>query len=137
GLRITARMVDAGTGEAVAEAKADGALEQVFELQDRLVAQFSEKLGTAGVAGGGSARQSHHETSSLEAYKAFTEGRVRLESLDASHVPAAIADFERAAALDPGYALAHVGLGNARFFQYESASARHRPDAALLARAIA
>jgi DNA-binding winged helix-turn-helix (wHTH) protein/Flp pilus assembly protein TadD len=135
-LRITARMVDAGTGEAVAEAKADGALEQVFELQDRLVAQFSEKLGTARAAGGGGARQPHHETSSLEAYKAFTEGRVRLESLDASHVPAAIADFERAAALDSGYALAHVGLGNARFFQYEMSRARNQPDAALLARAI-
>jgi TolB-like protein len=134
-LRITARIVDAGTGEAVAEAKADGALAQVFELQDRLVAQFSEKLGTA-PAGGGTARQPHHETSSLEAYKAFTDGRVRLESLDAAHVPAAIADFERAAALDSGYALAHVGLGNARFFQYEMSRARNQPDAALLARAI-
>ena len=134
-LRITARIVDAGTGEATAEAKADGALEQVFELQDRIVAQFSEKLGTSGASRSG-ARQTHHETSSLEAYKAFTEGRVRLESLDASHVPEAIADFERAASLDSGYALAHVGLGNARFFQYEMSRARNQPDAALLARAI-
>ena len=134
-LRITARIVDAATGEAVAEAKADGALEQVFELQDRIVAQFSERLGTSGTRAS-AARQTHHETSSLEAYKAFTEGRVRLESLDASHVPAAIADFERAASLDSGYALAHVGLGNARFFQYEMSRARNQPDAALLARAI-
>ena len=134
-LRITARVVDAGTGEAIAEAKADGALEQVFALQDRIVAQFSEKLGTSR-SGGGGMRQPHHETSSLEAYKAFTEGRVRLESLDASLVPAAIADFERAAALDPRYALAYVGLGNARFFQYEMSRARNQPDAALLARAI-
>jgi TolB-like protein/Tfp pilus assembly protein PilF len=133
-LRITARVVDAGSGEAVAEAKADGALEQVFELQDRVVAQFLETLGTA--RRGGGLRQPHHETSSLEAYKAFTEGRVRLESLDASLVPAAIADFERAAALDPRYALAHVGLGNARVFQYEMSRARNQPDAALLARAI-
>jgi tetratricopeptide (TPR) repeat protein len=108
----------------------------VFALQDRIVAQFTEKLGTARSAGGGGLRQPHHETSSLEAYKAFTEGRVRLESLDASLVPAAIADFERAAALDPRYALAHVGLGNARFFQYEMSRARNQPDAALLARAI-
>ena len=128
--------MDAGTGEAIAEAKADGALEQVFELQDRIVAQFSDKVGTPGPKAGGAARQPHHETSSLEAYKAFTEGRVRLESLDGSHVPAAIADFERAAALDPRYALAHVGLGNARFFQYEMSRARNQPDAALLARAI-
>ncbi len=135
-LRITARVADAASGEAVAEAKADGALEQVFELQDRIVTQFSEKLGTSRARSGGGLRQPHHETSSLEAYKAFTEGRVRLESLDAALVPAAIADFERAAALDPRYALAHVGLGNARFFQYEMSRARNQPDAALLARAI-
>ena len=33
-LRITARVVDAASGEAMAEAKADGMLTQVFELQD-------------------------------------------------------------------------------------------------------
>ena len=82
------------------------------------------------------ARRTHRETSSLEAYQAFTEGRVRLESLDASLVPGAIADFERAVVLDPRYALAHVGLGNARFWQYEMSRARNQPDAALLARAI-
>ena len=133
-LRITARVVDAGTGEALAEAKADGALEQVFELQDRIVAQFAETLGTGRV--GAAARRTHRETSSLEAYQAFTEGRVRLESLDGSLVPGAIADFERAVVLDPRYALAHVGLGNARFWQYEMSRARNQPDAALLARAI-
>jgi TolB-like protein/Flp pilus assembly protein TadD len=135
-LRITARVVEAATGEAVAEAKADGALDHVFDLQDRIVAQFSDALGTARRQNTGGSRQLHHETSSLEAYKAFTEGRVRLESLDAALVPAAIADFERAAALDASYALAHVGLGNARFFQYEMSRARNQPDAALLARAI-
>jgi DNA-binding winged helix-turn-helix (wHTH) protein/tetratricopeptide (TPR) repeat protein len=132
-LRIMARIVDASTGEAVAEAKADGALEQVFELQDRIVEQFGHRLGTSGTD---SARRTHRETSSLEAYQAFTEGRVRLESLDASLVPGAIADFDRAVVLDPRYALAHVGLGNARFWQYEMSRARNQPDAALLARAI-
>lgn len=133
-LRITARVVDAASGEALADAKADGALEEVFELQDRIVAQFSEALGTASADVGN--RRTHRETTSLEAYQAFTEGRVRLESLDASHVAGAIADFERAVTLDPRYALAHVGLANARFWQYEMSRARNQPDAALVARAI-
>jgi tetratricopeptide (TPR) repeat protein len=47
-----------------------------------------------------------------------------------------MADFERAIALDSRYALAHVGLGNARFWQYETSRARNQPDAGLLARAI-
>jgi DNA-binding winged helix-turn-helix (wHTH) protein/Tfp pilus assembly protein PilF len=132
-LRITARVVDAATGEAMAEAKADGALEQVFEVQDRIVAQFAESLGTARTD---TPKRTHRETSSLEAYQAFTEGRVRLESLDASAVAGAIEGFERAVVLDPRYAQAHVGLGNARFWQYEMSRARNQPDAALLARAI-
>jgi len=132
-LRITARVVDATTGEATADSKADGPLEQVFELQDRIVTQLSGALG----AGKTPASQNRHrETSSLEAYHAFTEGRVRLESLDASRVAGAIADFERAIALDPRYAAAHVGLANARFWQYEMSRARNQPDGGLLARAI-
>jgi tetratricopeptide (TPR) repeat protein len=51
-------------------------------------------------------------------------------------VPGAVADFERAVGLDPRYAAAHVGLANARFWQYEMSRAGNQPDAALLARAI-
>ena len=43
----------------------------------------AETLGSA-QADALAARRSYRETSSLEAYQAFTEGRVRLESLDAS-----------------------------------------------------
>jgi DNA-binding winged helix-turn-helix (wHTH) protein/tetratricopeptide (TPR) repeat protein len=133
-LRITARIVDAASGECLADAKADGPLDQVFDLQDRIVTQFTDALGAG--KPGPAERRHYRETSSLEAYHAFTEGRVRLESLDAAVVPSAIADFERAVALDPRYAAAHVGLGNARFFLYEMSRARSQPDGALLARAI-
>ena len=46
-LRITARAVDARSGESLADAKADGPLEQVFDLQDRIVARFVDTLGAA------------------------------------------------------------------------------------------
>lgn len=132
-LRITARVVDTASGESLADAKADGPITDVFDLQDRIVSAFAGALQASRATGAG---QSHHETSSLEAYRAFTEGRVRLESLDASQLAGAIADFERAVALDSRYAQAHVGLANARFCQYESSRARNQPDAGLLARAI-
>jgi adenylate cyclase len=133
-LRIIARVVDAVSGEALADAKADGPMTDVFELQDRIVGQFVDALNAARVEPG--ARRPARETSSLEAYQAFTEGRVRLESLEASQVAGALADFERAVSLDPRYALAYVGLANARFWQYEMSRARNQPDAGLLARAI-
>jgi adenylate cyclase len=131
-LRITARAVDAATGEALADSKADGLLADVFDLQDRIVSQLSAAIGSRT----STTRRSTRETSSLEAYQAFTEGRVRLETLDASQVPRAIADFGRAIALDPGYAVAHVGLANAHFLQYEMSRARNHPDGGLLATAI-
>jgi DNA-binding winged helix-turn-helix (wHTH) protein/tetratricopeptide (TPR) repeat protein len=133
-LRLTARVTDARTGEATADAKVDGTLEQVFEVQDRLVTQLVDALGETSAEPAGQRVQ--RETSSLEAYQAFTEGRIRLESLEAALVPAAIADFERAVVLDPRYALAHVNLGLARFWLYEASRAQNRRDAALLARAI-
>jgi DNA-binding winged helix-turn-helix (wHTH) protein/tetratricopeptide (TPR) repeat protein len=133
-LRITARIIDAASGECLADAKADGPLDQVFDLQDRIVSQFIEALGSG--RPGPAERRHYRETSSLEAYQAFTEGRVRLESLDAALVAGAIADFERAITLDPRYAAAHVGLANARFWQYEMSRARNNLDVALLARAI-
>jgi DNA-binding winged helix-turn-helix (wHTH) protein/tetratricopeptide (TPR) repeat protein len=134
-LRMTARVIDVSTGEALADAKSDGALADVFDLQDRIVAQFAAELGLA-IGTVSERRVGIRETSSLEAYERFTEGRVALESLDAARLPEAIASLERALELDPRYALVEVGLANARFFQYEASRARNRPDAGTLAGAI-
>ncbi len=132
-LRITARAVDVASGESLADSKADGLLDNVFDLQDRTVMQLAEAVSSRTQS---TARRPHRDTSSLEAYQAFTEGRVRLETLEATEIARAIKDFERAIELDPRYAAAHVGLANARFWQYEMSRARNQPDAALLARSI-
>jgi DNA-binding winged helix-turn-helix (wHTH) protein/tetratricopeptide (TPR) repeat protein len=132
-LRITARAVDVASSEVVADAKADGPMSGVFELQDRI---FNEMAGALG-AHGRSHDRTPLETSSIDAYRAFTEGRVVLETLDASAIPQAIAHFERAIEIDERYPQAHVGLANARFFQYELSRAQNHPDGALLATAIA
>jgi DNA-binding winged helix-turn-helix (wHTH) protein/Tfp pilus assembly protein PilF len=76
------------------------------------------------------------ETSSLDALRAFSEGRVRLESLDASEIPAAIENFRQAIALDPSYAPPYIGLANAHFWQYETSRYRSDPDIPLLTLAI-
>ncbi len=132
-LRITARAVDAQSGEALADSKADGTLAEVFDLQDRIVAQLSSAIGSRTDA---APRRPYRETSSLEAYQVFTEARLRLETLDASDVDRAAAEFERAIALDGRYAAAFVGLANARFWQYERSRPANQPDTALLAQAI-
>ena len=135
-LRITARAIDVGSGEAVAHSKADGDVSDVFHLQDAIVTQLLRSLHVP-VTAAAAARIGAHETSSLDAYRALTEGRLKLETLNPADVPEAIRDFERAIALDPRYAHAYVGLAHARLWLYEASRARNRPNTAELRAAIA
>jgi len=135
-LRITARVFDTATRAVVAQAKTDGALTDVFHLQDRLVLELSSSLEIV-VTAAARERISARETASLDAYRALTEGRLKLEMLDAAQVPAAVADFERALALDAQYALAHVGLAHAHFWRFQASRAHNQPDRDALVAAIA
>src|SRR6202040_3639188 len=76
------------------------------------------------------------DTPSLEAYRAFTEGSLRLETLDVREMPQAIVDFDRAVATDPRYALAHAGLASAELALYETTRSDNEPAGPLLRRAI-
>ena len=134
-VRITARVVDVVSGEAVADAKVDGRLDNIFELQDQVAAQFAEELGVAAARSSGQPRS--RETASLEAYRAGMEGWLRIETLDVRELPRAMADFERAVSIDPRYALAHTGLATAEFASYESTRSDNEPSQDLLDRAIA
>ena len=135
-IRINARVVDALSGEALADAKVDGPTEGIFDLQDEVVTRFAKDLGVAV----GTRRPSTvgvRETPSLEAYRAFTEGSLRLESLDLDEMEKAIDDFERAVSLDGRYAPAYTGLASAEFAQYETTRSDNVPARQLLDRAIA
>lgn len=134
-MRITARLVDAARGEALADAKVDGPVEQIFELQDQVVVEFARELGLSVQRSGGS-RVGARETSSLEAYRAFTSGWLRLETLDVREMPAAIDDFRQAIAADHRYALAHTGLASAQFASYESTRSDNTPARELLDEAV-
>lgn len=134
-IRITARLVDAACGEALADAKADGPVEQIFDLQDRIVIEFARELGLPLREAGGS-RIGARETSSLEAFRAFTSGWLRVETLDVSELPAAADDFRRAIAIDHRYALAHTGLASAQLAAYEATRCDNEPARELLDEAI-
>jgi DNA-binding winged helix-turn-helix (wHTH) protein/Flp pilus assembly protein TadD len=133
-IRITARIVDVDSGEALADAKVDGPVDEIFGLQDQIVAQFLAELGLSpnGVLGAGAAR----ETPSLEAYRAYTEAWLHLESLDLREIPQAIAEFERAITIDPRYALAFTGLASAQLAAYEATRSDTVPASPLLHDAI-
>jgi DNA-binding winged helix-turn-helix (wHTH) protein/Tfp pilus assembly protein PilF len=133
-VRITARVVDVTSGEALADAKVDGMFDDVFALQDQVVAQFADELG---VATQPAAAPRSRETASLEAYRAVTEGWLKIETLDIRELPRAIENFERAVSIDTDYALAYTGLATAEFASYESSRCDNEPARELLERAIA
>ena len=134
-IRITARLVDAMAGEALADAKVDGLLSQIFGLQDQIVSRFCHALGLGPtpVEAGRPVR----ETPSLEAYRALTEGWLKIESLDLRELQRARTDFSRALSHDPRCALAYSGLASAEFALYESTRFGAEPGDALLSDAMA
>jgi serine/threonine protein kinase/tetratricopeptide (TPR) repeat protein len=107
-VRVTARLTEVATGSLVHTVKVDGKLDDIFSLQDRLVNELSAALRLSVSAG----EQGGVETQVLEAYEAFSRGviNLRMESYEA--LDRAVFLFERAVALDPGYARAHLELGS-------------------------
>jgi len=106
-IRVTARVTEAASGRVALNPRVDGAREAIFELQDRLVAEL-----VAGLRGQLPAARPE-ETQSLEAYEASSKGLLNLQEESQESIDRAIVFFERAVALDPGYARAHMLLGAA------------------------
>jgi DNA-binding winged helix-turn-helix (wHTH) protein/tetratricopeptide (TPR) repeat protein len=125
-LRITARVVDVVKGEAVADAKVDGRLDDVFALQDGIVSTFARELGVPGVPASGGVGV--RETSSLDAYRAYIEGWLKIEGLDTNLVGPAVQDFEAAIRADSAFAMAYTGLANAEFVAYEMTRVTTTPN---------
>jgi tetratricopeptide (TPR) repeat protein len=96
------------TGTVVHTAKVDGAIGEIFALQDRLVSELSSGLRLRLTPRARGAEETHV----VEAYEAFAKGmlNMRIESYEA--LDRAVLFFERAVALDPGYARAHLQLGS-------------------------
>jgi len=134
-IRITARLVNVETGEALADAKVDGPIEAIFELQDQIVVELAAEAGVAVPRARGS-RIGARETESLDAFRAVTEGWLRLETLAVDELHGAAAEFERAVGLDHRYALAFTGLANAKFALYETTRSDNEPALHLLRESI-
>jgi DNA-binding winged helix-turn-helix (wHTH) protein/tetratricopeptide (TPR) repeat protein len=129
-VRITSRIVDVTSGEAIADAKVDGAFDDIFNLQDEVVRQLSREMALP------DRTWSSRDTTSLKAFQAFTEGWLALESLEVDRMAEAVGKFEHAVAADPRYARAYAGLASAELACFESTRADNEPQQQLLARAV-
>ena len=106
-IRVIARVIETASGRVVLHPQVDGARDAIFELQDRLVADITGGLRQQLPAPG----PRPEETQSLAAYEAFSKGLLNLQAESQEALDRAIVFFERALALDPDYARAHMMLG--------------------------
>ncbi len=115
-IRVTAQLIKAGDGFHVWSERYDRELIDVFAIQDEISAAIVDQL-KVNLTGRGAQPLVKRATTNPAAYEAFLEGRHHWYRLTPSSVVKAREYFSRAAAIDPGYAPAHVGLAECFFMR--------------------
>jgi adenylate cyclase len=107
--RITAQLIEAETGAHVWADKFDGALEDVFDLQDRITAAIvgiiEPNLRRAEIG-----RAQRKRSESLDAYDLYLRALPHLTSIMPEDAAIGMGLLEEALKLDPDYAAAHAYL---------------------------
>lgn len=116
-LRITAQLLRAECGEQVWAERYDGALEEVFDLQDRITRSVvgalplridDERLG----------RSRRKPRENLQAYDCWLHGLHALRRGEADSEAEAERYFRQALQIDPHYARAHAGMSLIHFNEW-------------------
>ena len=115
-VRITAQLIDAATGAHLWADRFDGALDDIFELQDQVasgvVGAIEPKLRQSEIE-----RASRKPTESLDAYDLYLRALALRDKPTDESVHEAIALLRRALAIDPNYAPAKATIGWSRVHQ--------------------
>jgi serine/threonine-protein kinase len=109
-IRITPRLLEPASGEFAATIKIDGAWDDIFDLQDRVVSVLVDALQLE-TKSSGPQRIAAPETLRVEAYEQYSQGRKSFSTLGKDSLEQARLHFERAIELDPAYAMAYFALG--------------------------
>ncbi|HSF93745.1 MAG TPA: adenylate/guanylate cyclase domain-containing protein [Thermohalobaculum sp.] len=108
-VRINAQLIDATTGGHLWAERYDGALGDVFGLQDEVARQIVGMLAVQ-LTQGEEARLVQVETQSSDAYDAFLQGWQQYQQQTPDGLKAAVGHFQRAIELDPDYARARAAI---------------------------
>ena len=102
-VRITGQLIDATTGAHIWADRFDGALEDIFDLQDRVTATVVGAIDR-GCERAEIERARRKPTESLDAYDYFLRGMSSFHAYTKDSLREAKRHFERATELDPDYA---------------------------------
>ena len=106
-VRVTAQLVSTSDGSHVWSERYDRELTDVLQLEDEIAQAIAARLRVE-LAGGG--RTQPPAVASAEAYTAYLEGRYFFARGTPDALAQAMACYERATSLDPGFALAYDSL---------------------------
>ena len=115
-IRITAQVMEVLRATLLKTLKIDGSIDDIFELQDRIVFELSRSLDLKDDKSQADAI-ARDETNSVEAFEAYSRGLVNMRQATRDSIDRAISLFERATELDPKYAAAWAALGGALQFK--------------------
>ena len=109
-LRITAQLIDAGSGYQLWSERYDRVMEDIFTVQDEIARTIAERLRLS-LSDDGTAQHMQPPTRNMGAYELYLKGRGLLYQRGLS-IAKAIGCFNQAVALDPAYAQAWAGLAD-------------------------
>jgi len=108
-IRVTVRLLRVADGRQLWSARFDTESSTVFSLHDRISSALLDELSFK-LTEDERARLRQPDTHNPEAYRAYLLGRFHFDRAQRDRYLKAIEHFQRAIALDPGYALAYAGV---------------------------
>jgi serine/threonine protein kinase/Flp pilus assembly protein TadD len=121
-LRITAQLVETGSGLTVWAQRYDRELADVFEVQDEIARSIAQAFRIS-LTPQEERTIARKPTENSQAYDYFLRGRTYTRRLSLDF---ALQMFEQAIKLDPSFALAHAGIGNACGMYFEFQGQDHK-----------
>jgi adenylate cyclase len=113
-LRITVQLINVSDSFHIWSEAFDKELTKVFEIQDEISLAVADKLKLT-LLGAEKAKLAKRPTENLEAYSFYLQGRNFWNKRGEKNLIKSIEYFEKAIEIDPNYALAYAGLGDAYY----------------------
>ncbi len=116
-IRVTAQLVDVGSGELIWSDRIDADATDIINVQDTITQEICDGLRLE-LSADEKDRLERGKTANAEAYEEYLRGRDCLaryiyHTISRKDIDQAIEHFQRAAYIDPTFAMAHCGLGSA------------------------
>ena len=111
-VRITAQLIRASDGVHMWSKRYDRQLTDVFRIQDEIATEVVDSLKVV-MASADRDRLTQKRTDNLQAYDHYLKGRVLARDPARANLLGAVAQFEQAIALDPGFAAPYGSIAQA------------------------